>query len=238
MTTPLTQRGSPTRFPKGVGTRKRPDPFYMYPAPDPSDLHLYHNDFDVFTTAQFTSTVTGTGAAALAAGDGGLLAVATSGASSDATYVQKTTEGFSFELNKPMWFKARIKVDALTCVINLGIQVTTTTPATATDGIYFLSTTGTGAVTTYCRKDTTTGSTSGTGIVLVAGTFTDLAWYWDGKSEVQYFQDGKQVGTLTGVTTSTYLPDTTGTVSFGIITNSAAIRTLTIDYIIAAKSRR
>lgn len=238
MTTPLTQRGSPTRFPKGVGTRKRPDPFYMYPAPDPSDLHRFHDDFDTYTSGQWTLTNVGTGTPALTVGDGGLLAVPTTGASSDATYLQKATEGFSFEMNKPMWFKARVKIDALTCVINLGLQVTTATPATATDGIYFLSTTATGAVTTFCRQNTTTGSTSGTGIVLAANTFTDLAWYWDGKGEVAYFQDGVQKGTLTGITASNYLPDTTGTISAGIITNSAAIRTLTVDYIIAAKTRR
>lgn len=238
MTTPLTQPATPTRFPKGVGTRKRPDPLYNFGHPDPTDYNRFFDDFHTYTSGQWTASVTGTGAAALTAGDGGLLALATSGASSDTVYLQKTTECFSFQANKPMWFKARIRVDALTCVINLGLQVTTATPATATDGIYFLSTTGTGAVTTICRQNTTTGSTSGTGIQLVANTFTDLAWYWDGKSEVQYYQDGVQKGTLTGITASNFLPDTTATPSAGIITNSAAIRTLTVDYILAAKARR
>ena len=229
---------SPTRFPGGVGTRRKPDPLYNFGAPDPTDYHRFFEDFDTYTSGQWTATVIGTGTNALTAGDGGLLASATSGASGDAVYTQKTTEGFSFEAGKPAWFKARFKVSALTTVVVMGLQVTDTTPEDVTDGIYFLSTVTTGAVTIYCRKDATTGSTTGTGMTLVADTYTELAWYWDGKSEVQYFQDGVQKGTLTGVTTSTYLPDTTTTVSFGIRTTSAAIKTLTIDYILAAKARR
>jgi hypothetical protein len=184
-------------------------------------------------------TVTGTGTNSLAAGDGGLLAVATTGANNDTVYNQKATEGFSFEAGKPAWFKTRFKVSALTSTLAIGLQVTDTTPLDVTDGIYFLSTVTTGALTILCRKDATTGSTSGTGFTaLVADTYTELGWYWDGKSEVQYFQDGVMKGTLTGVTTSTYLPDTTTTPSFGLITNTAAVKTLTMDYIFAAKSRR
>lgn len=229
---------SPTRFPNGVGTRRKPDPLYNYSHPDPTDMHRFFDDFDTYTSGQWTATVTGTGTTALTAGDGGLLASATSGASGDANYLQKTTEGFSFEVGKPAWFKTRFKVSALTTVVVIGLQVTDTTPEDVTDGIYFLSTVTTGAVTVYCRKDATTGSSTGTGITLVANTFTELAWYWDGKNEVQYFQDGVQKGTITGVTASTYLPDTTTTVSFGVRTTSAAVQTLTIDYILAAKSRR
>lgn len=229
---------SPTRFPNGVGTRRKPDPLYNYSHPDPTDMHRFFDDFDTYTSGQWTATVTGTGTTALTAGDGGLLASATSGASGDANYLQKTTEGFSFEVGKPAWFKTRLKVSALTTVVVIGLQVTDTTPEDVTDGIYFLSTVTTGAVTVYCRKDATTGSSTGTGITLVANTFTELAWYWDGKNEVQYFQDGVQKGTITGVTASTYLPDTTTTVSFGVRTTSAAVQTLTIDYILAAKSRR
>ena len=229
---------APTRFPSGVGTRRKPDPLAMFTHPDPTDHHRFFEDFDTFTSGQWTATVTGTGSNALTAGDGGLLATATSGASSDAVYNQKTTEGFSFELGRPAWFKWRGKVDTLACVIALGLQVTDTTPEDVSDGIYFLSTTATGALTIYCRKDATTGSISASAGALVANTFTELAWYWDGKSEVQFFQDGMQKGTLTGVTASTYLPDTTTTPSFGIRTTSAAIRTLTTDYILAVKSRR
>lgn len=228
---------SPTRFPSGVGTRRVPDPLAMFGHPDPSDYHEFFNDFDFYVSGSWTNTTTGTGTAALTAGDGGLLALATSATSADNVFLQKTTEGFSFETGKPMWFKTRLKVSALTSVIVIGLQVTDTTPLDVTDGIYFLSTTTTGAVTTIVRKNATTGSASGTGIALVADTFTDIGWYWDGKDTVHYFQDGAQIGSITGVAAS-YLPDTTATVSLGIQTSSAAVKTLTVDYIFAAKARR
>lgn len=228
---------TPTRFTSGIGTRKAPDPLYMYGHPDRTDYHAFFDDFDTYTAGSWTITVTGTATTALAAGDGGWLSTATSASSSDANYFQKATESFSFEAGKPAWFKARFKVSALTSVVALGLQVTDTTPEDVTDGIYFLSTTGTGAVTVLCRKNATTGSTSASAGTLVADTFTELAWFWDGKDSVEAFQDGVKVATLTGVASS-YLPDTTTTVSFGIRTTSAAAKTLTVDYIFAAKARR
>lgn len=229
---------APSRFLSGVSSRKYPDPLYNYTDVDPTDLHRFWEDFDTYTSGQWTATVTGTGTTALTAGDGGLLASVTSGANNDANYLQKTTEGFSFEANRQAWFKTRFKVSALTSVVVIGLQVTDTTPEDVTDGVYFLSTTGTGAVSLICRQNATTGSTSATGMTLVADTYTELSWYWDGKGNLQYFQDGRQLGTITGITTSNFLPDTTTTVSFGIRTTSAAVKTLTIDYILAAKARR
>lgn len=227
---------APNRFPSGVGTRRAPDPLYMFGAPDRTDYHAFFDDFDTYTSGQWTATVTGTGTTALTAGDGGLLASATSTASSDANYLQKTTEGFSFEVGKPAWFKARFKVSALTTVVVMGLQVTDTTPEDVTDGIYFLSTVTTGVMTLYCRKNATTGSTSVAAGALVADTYADYAWYWDGKDTVEAFKDGVKVGTITGA--SAYIPDTTTTISFGVRTTTAAAKTLTIDYIFAAKARR
>jgi hypothetical protein len=208
----------------------------MFGAPDRTDYHAFFDDFDTYTSGQWTATVTGTGTTALTAGDGGLLASATSTASSDANYLQKTTEGFSFEVGKPAWFKARFKVSALTTVVVMGLQVTDTTPEDVTDGIYFLSTVTTGVMTLYCRKNATTGSTSVAAGALVADTYADYAWYWDGKDTVEAFKDGVKVGTITGA--SAYIPDTTTTISFGVRTTTAAAKTLTIDYIFAAKARR
>ena len=154
------------------------------------------------------------------------------------TICKKTTEGFSFEVGKPAWFKTRFKVSALTTVVVIGLQVTDTTPEDVTDGIYFLSTVTTGVVTVYCRKDATTGSSTGTGIYPCRQHVYRTGMVLGRKERVQYFQDGVKKGTITGVTASTYLPDTTTTVSFGVRTTSAAVQTLTIDYILAAKSRR
>lgn len=229
---------TPSRFPSGIGTRKPTDPLAMFSQPDPSDAHRYWEDFDAYTAGDWTVTAVGAGTAAIAAGDGGLLAVTTAGASSDSVFLQLAAAGFTFEMGKPAWFKTRFKVAALTTVVQFGLVVTDTTPLDATDGIYFLSTVTTGAVTTYVRKDATTGSTSGTGIVLVADTFTELAFYWDGKGTLTAWQDGVVKTTITGITAANYLPDAACAVSFGVQTSTAATKLLTVDYILAAKSRR
>lgn len=228
---------SMTRLPNGLSTRKKTDPFGEYTHPDETDQHRYLDDFNTYTSGDWTITVVGSSTPALTAGDGGLLAIATSASSADSAFLQKTIASFTFETGKPAWFACRFKVSTLATTAVFGLQVIDTTPLDVTDGIYFLSTTATGAVTGIVRKNATTGSTSVTGATLVADTFTELAWYWDGKDTVNFYQDRVQFGSATGVAAS-YLPDTTCTVSFGVQTDSANARTMTVDYFMAAKSRR
>ena len=228
---------SVTRLPAGLSTRKPTDPLANFTRPDPTDAHVYFNDFDSYVAGEWTTTAVGTSTPALVAGDGGLLGITTSGSSADSAFMQKTIASFTMETGKPAWFACRFKVSTLTTTAVFGLQVVDTTPLDATDGIYFLTTTATGAITGICRKNATTGSTSTAVGTLVADTFTELAWYWDGKDTVSFFQDRVQKATVTGVAAS-YLPDTDLTVSFGVQTDSANARTMTVDYFMAAKSRR
>ncbi|KKW92680.1 hypothetical protein [Sphingobium chungbukense] len=226
-----------TRLSTGLSTRKTTDPLGQYFRPDPTDAHQFMDDFDFFGATNWTTTLIGTGTVALTAGDGGILLFTTTGASGDAVSTQKTTEGFSFETGKPAWFKVRFKVSALTTVVTVGLQVTDTTPEDATDGIFFQTTTATGAITGYVRKNATTGSTSAAVGTIVADTYTELGWYWDGKDTVTFYQDGVAKASVTGVAAS-YLPDTTTTPSFSVRTTTAAAKTASVDYIFASKSRR
>lgn len=226
-----------TRYPNGVGTRRKGDPFGDYFHPDSTDQHLYFDDMNTYVAGDWTITVVGTSTPALVAGDGGLLGITTSATSADSTFLQKTIASFTFETGKPAWFSSRFKVSTLATTVVMGLQVVDTTPLDVTDGIYFLSTTATGAVTGIVRKNATTGSSSVACGTLVADTYTELAWYWDGKDTVNFYQDRVQTGSITGVAAS-YLPDATCTVSFGVQTDSANARTMTVDYFLAAKSRR
>jgi hypothetical protein len=49
------------------------------------------------------------------------------------------------------------------------------------------------------------------------------------------FVNDEQIGTLDG--SSSYLPDTELTISFGIENGSAGAKTMSVDYILAAKRR-
>lgn len=228
---------SMTRYPNGLSTRKSTDPFGNYTHPDQTDEHRFFDEFNSYTAGNWTITVVGTSTPALVAGDGGLLGITTSTANNDSTFMQKLPESYSFETGKEAWFAARLKVSALTSVVVLGLQVTDTTPEDVTDGIYFLSTTATGALTGIVRKNATTGSTSVAAGTLVADTYTELAFYWDGKDTVTFYQDRIARGSVTGVAAS-FLPDTTTAVSFGLRTTTAAAKTLTVDYFFASKNRR
>lgn len=228
---------SMTRFPGGLATRKSTDPFGNYTHPDQTDEHRFFDDFNNYTASSWTITVVGSSTPALVAGDGGLLGITTSGSNNDSAFLQKLPESYSFEVGKPAWFGARFKVSALTSVVVMGLQVTDTTPEDVTDGIYWVSTTATGALTGYVRKNATTGSSSVSCGTLVADTYTELAWYWDGKDTVTFYQDRVARGSITGVAAS-YLPDTTTAISFGLRTTSAAAKTMTVDFVFASKSRR
>lgn len=228
---------SMTRFPNGISTRKSNDPFGAYTHPDQTDEHRLIDDFNTYTSGNWTITVVGTSTPALVAGDGGLLGITTSATSADSTFLQKTVEGYSMETGKPAWFSCRFKVSTLATTVVFGLQVTDTTPLDVTDGIYFLSTTATGAITGIVRKNATTGSASQACGTLVADTYVELAWYWDGKDTVAFYKDRVQQSSVTGVAAS-YLPDTTMTPSFGVRTDSANARTMTVDYYYVSKSRR
>lgn len=231
---------TPTRFPGGVSTSAKTATLGNYGLPDPSGWHTYFDDFDRFAAAEWTitTTETGTGSAteALTDGDGGLLLVTNDDADNDADFFQKVGESFLMEAGKKAFFKARFKVsDATQSDVVIGLQVTDTTPLDVTDGIYFLKPDDAATINVVCRKDATTGSTSATAIgSLVSDTFIVLGWYYDGKGALSYFINDVQVGTLS---VAAFLPDTELTVSFGIQNGSAGAKTMTVDYLMAAKER-
>jgi hypothetical protein len=227
---------APTRFPSGVTNAEPGTTTGMYGEPDPSLWHTFFDDFDRYVAGDWTVTETGSATQALTDGDGGLLLITNAAADDDASFSQKVGESFLMEAGKPALFKALFKVsDATQSDVVIGLQVTDTTPLDATDGIYFIKADGSATLTAVCRKNATTGSTSATATTLVTDTFVTVGWYYDGKSAVLVFVNDALVTTLDG--SSTYLPDTELTISFGIQNGEAVAKTMTLDYVLAAKKR-
>lgn len=230
-----------TNFDGGVSTAAQGATLGYFTMPDPSAAHVYFNDFDSYVAANWTVTVTqaGTGSAteALTNADGGILLITNDDADNDAVFFNKVGESFSMTAGKAAWFKCRFKTsDATQSDIVFGLQVTDTTPLDVTDGIYFLKADGVATVDVFCRKNATTGSTTAAAIATMADdTYITLGWYYDGAGSVSYFVNDVKIGTLDG--SATYLPDTTLTVSFGIQNGEAVAKTLSVDYIFAAKQR-
>ncbi len=233
--------GAPTRFPSGVTTAAKGTALGNFGLPDPTSWHVFFDDFDRFVAADWVITTTELGAGsateALTDADGGVLLVTNDAADNDNDFFQKVGESFLLEAGKRAVFRARFKVsDATQSDFVMGLQITDTTPLDVTDGIYFIKDDGDALLDVICRKNATTGSTTATGIAtVVSDTYLAVGWAYDGKSEVRVFVNNAHVATLDG--TATYLPDTELTVSFGLQNGEAVAKTMSVDYIFAAKER-
>ena len=229
---------SNTRFPYGLTNVSEVDLFSDMVQPDPTLFHQYFNDFDTYVAGDWTVTETDAGATqALTAGDGGLLLITNTAADNDLVALQKNPAAFTFTAGKKTFFRCRFKVsDATQSDLVFGLQVVDSTPLDVTDGIYFLKADGAATVDFICRKNASTGSTSATAVATMANdTFIELGFYYDGQSKVAYEVNGSVLGSLDA--SSTYLPDTTCTVSFALQNGEAVAKTMTVDYVYVAKER-
>lgn len=229
---------SNTRFPYGLTNVGETDLFADMVQPDATLFHEYFNDFDTYTAGDWTVTETDSGATqALTAGDGGLLLITNTAADNDLVALQKNPAAFTFTAGKKTFFRCRFKVsDATQSDLIFGLQVVDTTPLDVTDGIYFLKADGAATVDFICRKNASTGSTSASAVATMANdTFIELGFYYDGQSSVAYEVNGSVLGSLDA--SSTYLPDTTCTVSFALQNGEAVAKTMTVDYVYVAKER-
>lgn len=227
-----------TRFQYGVTNVGQDALFADMVQPDPTLFHQYFNDFDTYAAGDWVVTETDSNATeALTAGDGGLLLITNTAADNDLVAMQKTPAAFSLTAGKKSFFRARFKVsDATQSDLVIGLQVVDTTPLDVTDGIYFLKADGATGISVICRKNATTGSTKADDIATLADdTFITLGWYYDGQGTLAYEVNGNVVGSL--VATSAYLPDSNVTVSFAIQNGEGVAKTMTVDYVYAAKER-
>ena len=227
-----------TRFPNGITTVTKTDPLGEFGLPDATGYHTYFNDFDTYVAGDWTITTTeaGTGSAteALTDADGGVLLVTNAAGDNDLDFFNKVGESFLFVAGKKLFFKARFQVsDATQSDFVMGLQITDTTMLAVSDGVYFQKDDGDALLDFHVTKDST--STSGTGIATVAdATYLTVAFAYNGVDAVEYFVDGVKLGTLA----VTNLPDDEElTIAFGLQNGEEAAKTMSVDYIFAAKER-
>lgn len=226
-----------TRFPNGV-TNTKNTTMGDFIALDPTQAHVFFDDFDTYTAAQWTITTTEAGSGdateALTDADGGVLLITNDDADDDADFFNKVGESFLFETGKKLWFKARFKVsDATQSDVVIGLQITDTTPLDVSDGVFFLKSDADTAFDFLVEKDGTATTTSEVA-TLADDTYITLGFYYNGVDAIQVFANDVHVAT--SVTTN--LPDDEVlTISFGIQNGEAAAKTMSVDYILAAKER-
>lgn len=238
-----------TRFPGGMNSARENGMTSDLPANDrQARFHEYTNDFDQYVAGDWTQTLNG-GSVALTAGDGGLLLL--SSAVSAIASIQKNPAAFSMAAFRRAWGRSQVQLDSLVGTAIVGLLNATTTPFTGgsqTDGIYFLSTVTTGALSINYAVGGVIVSQN-LGVSLVAAAQATLSFYYDGG---QYETDGtdrlmwEAVGP--GVTanargemvvpaTSAFPGATNVTPTLGVSASTAVVRTLTIDSIFFAKDR-
>jgi hypothetical protein len=201
------------------------------------DYAAWNADFEDFgnryISAEWTITKIGTGAGALAAGDGGLLVVTNSGASGDATTHTRTVGAFQLDTTKPFYFSGRIKVDsAANADIVFGMQKITGTPFTdPTEEMVFKK--AASANLDFKFGNASTYTTLAAMHTMVDNTFVTLDCGYDG-SQVHIGKNGVLVASLSAAN----LPVASAmTPVFSVRNNTAAARALTVDWIFAGRGR-
>jgi hypothetical protein len=234
-----------SRFPNGITTVTKTNPLGHYGLPDPMEWITWFDDFTDYDANQWiiTTTEAGTSSAteAIANAQGGILVVTNDVNDNDADFLQLAStsgsaviEPFKFVSGKKTFFKARFKVsDATQSDFVIGLQITDTTPLDVTDGVFFQKDDGDANLDFHVEKNNT--ATSASAIATVADdTYLTVAFYYDGKSKVEYFVNDANLGS--SVTTN--LPDDEElTVSFGIQNGAAASKIMSVDYIFVSQER-
>lgn len=229
---------TPTRFTGGVTTARPTNTLGMFTMPDPTSVHVWFDDFDKFTAADWTITTTEAGASsaseAVSSADGGVLTITNDAADNDADFLQWATENWKFVTGKRLWFKARIKIsDATESDFVIGLQITDTTPLSVSDGVYFMKDDGDANLDCYVTKNGTSSS-SAAASTLTSDTWATLGFYYNGKDAVTFFKDDLAIASLA----VTNLPDDEElAVSFGLQNGEAVAKVLSVDYIFVAKER-
>ena len=239
---------SRTRFTKGVSTTlTSQQALSNYPGLDVTKTHEYFNDFDNYLSnaGEFTVTTVGSGSIALAAGDGGIINMATSAGATDSLVITKPVAGFSPVAGLEMWFEVQLScTDATNTQIICGMANMLTAPFTLTnitDGFFFNKPTAAALFNAYVRGSSNTQNLTaiGNSTAMVNATNIILGMYCDVNGNFSFYINDNRVCTIQTLQTvgSTYFPAVNLTPFVGIQNGAAAIKTLSLDYIHAAKLR-
>lgn len=222
-----------TNFGNGVTNRGDSDLFQAMAMLDPTRHHTYMEDFDYYLAADWTVTEVGVATQLLANQDGGVLVILNAGADDNSSFQQKVGEAWTIEASRKSYFRSRFSLlEVIQSEFVMGLQITDTTPLSVSDGVWFQSDDGDAnldihhAIGSVVTEDLAIAT-------LVDATALTVEWYWDGISRFYYGVDGVPLGFLEPANFVT----TELTVSFGVQNGEAAIKSMNVDYVFAAKER-
>lgn len=232
---------SPVRFPNGVTNVASTVSMGQLVMPDPTKVITYFTDFHTYAAGDWTVTETQAGATQAlsnAYGAGGVMLLTNSAADNDVNQLQLAQEGFKFTAGKKMWFKTRVQVsDATQSDLYFGLIITDTDLVGGiTDGVYFRKDDGDAQwdIVSLMNSSGTSSTNIGT---CTAATWTTLAFYYDGGTNLEAWIDEAKVATLTVALGTTLVNDEELAVTLSLTNGEAVAKTLAIDYVLAVQER-
>lgn len=211
--------------------------------PNPATYHMLFDDFDKYTAADWVVSETQAGATqGIAAGDGGLLALVNTAADADLNSIQwaggtgAVSPTFLFDSTKDMLFSARAKIDdATNGALLMGLAIADTSPIASlpATGMFVYK----AAASTYPQGYLRTGGsgvlTTNTGAALSNDTFVNMGIVYSAVEGVCRLFVGDYAYQLPSIVA----PGALLAPIISVANGTAAARTLTVDWYMAAKAR-
>ena len=226
--------------------------------PDPTWSQLYYDDFMQYLAALYSVVGTGTPVVAQTTGKGGNISLTTTGAAADTANIQLPAASYVLTAGKHHFFKAKLTpVSSAAADVYAGLFPVGANPLAATDFLGFVCLTGTSTWILRSRVASVNND-----IVLPAnltkidGTAVELGFHVDEQGNIEAFwnptsgptkpqvnltaivSDGR-VASFVNATSGTQLAPTQVAMAptVGIRTTGAAVRSLTVDFMVASSER-
>lgn len=228
-----------TRFTNGLTNVGVGNPMDIGISLDPTRVHRYFNDFDIYTAGDWTVTETDGAATqatllAAAGADGGVLVITDAAGAGNVVELQLIQESFIGEVAKDMIVKVRFKLtDADKNDFFFGLSITDTTATVASSNCFGIRSL-VGAITAEMKNATGTSSVS-------LGTVADATWataaiVWDSeKREIRGYLNDVLKGRVAGSANCPILEEMAPTIA--TLQVDAAADAKYIDYLLCEKVR-
>jgi hypothetical protein len=230
-----------TRFTSGISTVASTDPLGQLGIADPTQWHVFFDDFNDYTAGDWSldTLEAGAGSATEAVSDAqfGILLLTNAAGDNDRDFLSTQAETVTFTAGKKVFFECRCLISEATqadSIVGLIPDVGTTNDPIGTapvDGIYFRKDDG-DTNWDIISRDTSATVSEDTGIATATTGMVVLSFYYNGEGVCQYWVDGSLGGQLDGTATTNLLSPT-----FGIQNGSGDVRTMQIDYLFCAQER-
>jgi hypothetical protein len=224
-----------TRWSGGVTNVSDTNIFNSLKEPDPTLYHSLNQDFDTFTVAQFSVGGVGTPTRAQVAGLGGVVALGTSAADNDNSWLQTINPTFQIVAGKKIFFRARFNVsDATQSDIALGLEIAVAANnfLTPVNGIFLRKDDDSTSIALVSRAASveTISSTMGT---IVTATNHVVSFFYDGVSTLFAQLDSNGPVSISPVALPSVLMGLTAALQNG----DAVVRALNVDQLIVIQER-